>query len=129
MRAGKLDRRITIRRKTITWSGSGEPIETWADLATVWAQQRPNRGGERFATRQLVGTAVMTFHIRYRAGLTVQDRIVYDGKTWDIADIREIGRKVVHEIDCAARADVPDFSTELDFRRPDNSGLHMMGWI
>jgi SPP1 family predicted phage head-tail adaptor len=108
MRAGKLDRRITIQRKSVTESGSGEPIETWADLATVWAQARPLRGDERFATRQLVGTAVMTFHIRYRGDLaiTVKDRISYDGKLWDILDVREVGRHVVTEIDTKARADV-----------------------
>lgn len=108
MRAGKLDRRITIQRASIAASGSGEPVETWADLATVWAQARPVRGEERFATRQLVGTAVMTFYMRYRSDLaiTVKDRISYDGKTWDILDVREVGRRVVTEIDAKARADV-----------------------
>lgn len=107
MRAGKLDRRLIIQRKSITYSDSGEPIETWATLATVWAQARPNRGDERFSVRQLVGTAVMTFLIRYRSdlALTVEDRLSYDGKTWDIADLRELGRRVGTEIDATARAD------------------------
>lgn len=49
------------------------------------------------------------FRTRYRAdlALTVQDRLVFDGKTWDIHDIREIGRRVFTEIDATARADVP----------------------
>lgn len=108
MRAGKLDRRIEIQRKAVTYDTDGSPIEGWSTLATVWAQQRPNRGAERFAVRQVVGTAVITFQMRYRAdlALTNQDRIVYDGKTWDIADLREIGRGVVTEIDATARADV-----------------------
>jgi SPP1 family predicted phage head-tail adaptor len=107
MGAGKLDRRLIIQRKSVTESTSGEPIETWSPLATVWAQQRPNRGAERFSARQLVGEAVMTFQMRYRAdlALTVQDRIEYEGKLWDIKDIREIGRRVLHEIDATARAD------------------------
>ena len=106
MRAGKLDRRITIQAKTVSQSSSGEPQETWADVATVWAQARPNRGAERFATIQNVGSAVMTFHIRYRDDLTVLNRISYDGKIWDIIDVRVIGRNVVTEIDCTARADI-----------------------
>lgn len=107
MRAGKLDRRLQIFRKSVAESDSGEPVETWALLATVWAQQRPNRGAERFTARQLVGEAVMTFHIRYRADLamTVQDRLEYEGKVWDIEDIRELGRRVGTEIDATARAD------------------------
>lgn len=107
MRSGKLDRRLLIFRKTVTESGSGEPIETWSPIAEVWAQQMPNRGAERFTATQLVGAAVMTFHIRYRAdlALTVQDRLEYEGRVWDIQDIRELGRRVVTEIDATARAD------------------------
>lgn len=108
MGAGKFDRRLVIQRKAVAESESGEPVETWSEIAYVWAQQRPNRGNERFAARQLVGEAVMTFHIRYRAdlALTVQDRLSYEGKLWDIRDIREIGRRVIMEIDATARADV-----------------------
>lgn len=107
-RSEDLDRRLEIQRKTVTQSSSGEPVETWATLATVWAQKLPDRGQERHATRQLVGSAVMMFRTRYRAdlALTVQDRLVFDGKTWDIHDIREIGRRVFTEIDATARADV-----------------------
>lgn len=105
MRAGKLDRRITIQRATTTPNGRNEPIASWADLATVWAQQRPNRGQERFTAQEVAGQSVMTFHIRYRRDLTVQDRISYQGKIWDILDIREVGRNVVLEIDVVARAE------------------------
>lgn len=107
MRAGKLDRRLTIRRFTETGRNEfNEPVISWADVATVWAQQRPNRGSERFAAAQIAGTAVMTFHIRYRSDITVQDRLVYEGQEYEIvAPPREIGRRVVTEIDAVARAD------------------------
>lgn len=107
MRAGKLDRRITIQRFTETGRDEfNEPVMSWADVAAVWAQQRPDRGAERFAAAQVSGTSVMTFHIRYRGDLTVQDRLVYEGRTFEIiAPPREIGRRVVTEIDAVARAD------------------------
>ncbi|WP_412178370.1 phage head closure protein [Rhizobium sp. PL01] len=107
MRAGKLDRRVTIRRMTGTVANEfNEVVEVWADVATVWAQQRPNRGSERFAAEQQAGTAVMTFHIRHRSDVTVMDRLVYEGRTYEIvAPPREIGRRVVTEIDAIARAD------------------------
>lgn len=105
MRAGKLDRRVTIRRATETRDDFNNPVQTWADVATVWAQQRPNRGSERFTAQENAGAAVMTFHIRFRSDVTVKDRIQYDGREWDIADVREIGRRVVTEIDCTARAE------------------------
>lgn len=105
MRAGKLDRRVTIRRATQTRDAFNNPVETWYDVATVWAQQRPNRGGERFTAQEIAGAAVTTFHLRFRVDVTVMDRIQYDGRDWNILDVREIGRRVVTEIDCTARAE------------------------
>ena len=107
MRAGKLDRWLTIRRLMETGRNAyNEPIIEWADIATVSAQQRPDRGSERFAAAQVAGTSVMTFHIRYRYDVTVQDRLVYEGREYEIiAPPREIGRRVVTELDAIARAD------------------------
>ncbi|WP_315920434.1 phage head closure protein [Mesorhizobium sp. SP-1A] len=107
MRAGKLDRRLTIRRLTETGRNEyNEPIVDWADIATIWAQQRPERGSERFAAAQVNGTSVMTFRIRYRADVSVTDRLLYEGREYEIvAPPREIGRRVVTEIDAIARND------------------------
>jgi len=107
MRAGKLDRRLTIRRfGEIGRDEFNAPIVDWHDVTTVWAQQRPDRGSERFAAAQVNGTSVMTFHIRYRGEVTVKDRLLYEGREYEIvAPPREIGRRVVLEIDAIARAD------------------------
>lgn len=37
MPVGKLDRRITIEQATQGVGPYGEPVETWSELATVWA--------------------------------------------------------------------------------------------
>lgn len=106
MRAGKLDRQVTIQRLTETGRNAyNAPVLDWADLATVFAQQRPNRGAERFEAQQTAGAAVMTFHIRWFDGLRRTDRLVYDGRVWNITDVRELGRRDGHEIDAVARAD------------------------
>ena len=105
MRAGKLDRVITIQRAVTSPNAFNEPVETWQDVARVWAQQRPNRGAERFTAQGINGDAVLTFHIRWRSDLTVKDRILYEGRVWNITDVREVGRRVVTEFDCVARAE------------------------
>lgn len=105
MRAGKLDRKITIQEKIVTQTESGEPVETWSDIVEVWAQVKPNRGDERFGVMQNVGKAVVTFHMRWLSNVSVLNRVIYDEKIWDILDVREIGRNVGLEIDCTARAD------------------------
>ena len=105
MRAGKLDRRLTIQRLSENQRDQfNKPVQVWIDLCTVWAQQRPNRGSERFADGQVSGTAVMTFHIRYLADISMRDRLIYEGVSYEIvAPPREIGRRVVTEIDAVAR--------------------------
>ncbi len=57
MKAGSLDRRVTIQRKTVTQSPSGEPMETWANVslrraASMW----PVKGDEQFASPEKVAS-------------------------------------------------------------------------
>ena len=102
MRAGALDRRLTIQRAITTPNAFNEPVASWADVATVWARQQPNRGAERFAAQQIVGQGTMTFQIRYRTDVRVTDRILYQGRIWNVLDVREVGRRVITEIDAVA---------------------------
>lgn len=110
MRAGLLDRRITIQQKTITQSDSGEEQESWSTLAEVWAQKIENRGQERFAAQQYVGHSVRTFRFRYSstvAAITTEHRLVYEAVNYNISDVREIGRHEGIEIDCYAPSEQP----------------------
>ncbi|MBP1849691.1 phage head closure protein [Rhizobium halophytocola] len=107
MRAGKLDRRLSL----LEWRETGrdelnQPIEDWVAVKTVWGQQRPERGAERFSAAQIAGSTVLTFHIRYFGTISVQDRIRYEGKDYEVsAPARELGRHVGLEIDCIAVAE------------------------
>ena len=37
MKAGTLNRRVTIQRRVPGQDEAGQPIDTWEDMATVWA--------------------------------------------------------------------------------------------
>ena len=105
MKAGMLDKLITIQSVTIAPDTFGQAIETWADVADVAARVMPVRGGESFTESQRIGRAVTTFQIRYRTAVTAGNRIVYGGRNWDILDVREVGRREGLEIDARARAE------------------------
>jgi len=110
MRAGVLDRRITLQSRTVTQSDSGEEVVTWVDLATVWAQKVENRGAERFVAQQLVGKAVKTFRFRWSDAVedvTVKDQLVHDGRSFDILDVREIGYREGIEVDVTGPNEEP----------------------
>jgi SPP1 family predicted phage head-tail adaptor len=105
MNSEPMDRRITVQQKTTTVSDSGEVIEAWGDVLTDEpAQFKPLRGVERFSIQHLIGTSVGTFVLRYHDGITVQSRVLFDGKTWDVTDVREVGRRETTELDAKAAA-------------------------
>lgn len=123
MRAGRLDRLITIQRVTKTLSDSGEPQETWTTLiARRAAGYRPLKGDERFTGQQVIGTEQVEFRIRYSADvadLSQLDRIVYpalseespadDSDTrsiFDVLAVNEIGRREGLLIITQRRSDV-----------------------
>lgn len=93
MRAGDLDRRILIQRVTISESESGGQIETWNELATVWAKVEQQGGREFFATVQVISERRVVFRIRWIDGLTVLDRVVCDDEVHNIHEVRRLGRK------------------------------------
>lgn len=122
MRAGRIDRLITIQRKTVAYSDTGHPTDTWTALVERWwASIAPMRGEERFAGEQWVAKEQTEFRIRWSqavADLSPLDRIVYPalalGDTSDppirsiynIMSAQEIGRLEVIQILAARQADV-----------------------
>lgn len=105
MQAGKLDRRIVIERFTATTDPFGGEVQTWAPLATVWAQYLPGPGGERWRSSEVAAVTECRFIIRNWPAVTVKDRVIYKGRAYDIVDVAEIGRGVGQEISAKGRAD------------------------
>src|SRR5262245_23046787 len=81
MRAGTLDRRIALQRKTVTQSPSGDPLETWATLI----DNRPASvagvaGSEQMGSDQIKARQQVEFRIRWStnvADLSPLDRVIY----------------------------------------------------
>ncbi len=126
MKAGSFDRRVTIQRKTVTLSGSGDTVETLANLvvrrpASMW----PLNGDERFASPQEIASEQVEFRVRYSTNLsdlTPLDRVIYPALTtaqaadagyviptrsiYDVLAASEMGRREGIKIITRRRADV-----------------------
>lgn len=103
MPAGRLDRRVTLQQVAETRSSSGDVVQSWSELATVWAgvQQPSGRTAFEATERQARGDAI--FRIRYRDDVTAKNRILYQGDIYEILAIKEIGRREGLEIAANAR--------------------------
>jgi len=108
MDAGPLDRRIVLKRRKTGTNEFGEPLDEWTMLATVWASVIPVSDGERWRAGETLAAKLCRFTIRYSSKVAVldpRDQIEYDGRTWDIQGVKEMGRRQMIEITAAARAE------------------------
>lgn len=81
MMGGKLDRRITLQRKILVLTPSGDQQETWITIAANRpASVRPVAGTERYSGEQLQAIQQVEFRIRWSAAVQSigpLDRILY----------------------------------------------------
>jgi SPP1 family predicted phage head-tail adaptor len=108
MRAGDLDRRITIQRASFALNAFNEPLATWLDIATVWAAARHVTDVEQFRAHEIGAEVTARFTIRYSsevADLGPADRLAFEGREYNITGVRELGRREWLEIRAAARAE------------------------
>jgi SPP1 family predicted phage head-tail adaptor len=103
VKAPRLDRRVTIQSRALAPDAQGQQIETWSEVATVWASKRDLRGREYYAANTTNAEVSTTFEIRYRADVTVLNRLVCEGITYDIQQVSEIGRRVGLQLICSAK--------------------------
>lgn len=108
MQAGKLDRRITIERASETRDAFNNITYSWTPLVTVWAAKLDVRDAERWSAQEVGAEITTRFQIRWSTAVedvNPKDRIVFDGRTYDINAVKEMGRREGLEITAAARAD------------------------
>lgn len=96
MKAGTLNRRITIQRQ-------GEPYDDGyttqpgllEDYATRWASWKPSNGREVFENQGAEAKAGGTFWVRWDSltkGIKETDVVLFADRTWQIVGVQEIGR-------------------------------------
>jgi SPP1 family predicted phage head-tail adaptor len=93
MRAGKMDRTITIQAFTNTVDDFGTPIETWTDKATLRAQLIQASTEEFIRASGASDETVIIFRTRWLSGVTNADRIEHEGELFNLKEVKEIGRR------------------------------------
>lgn len=95
MKAGELNRLITIQRRLVGEDAAGQPLQGWdpVPVAQVWANVRGATGMASIRQSSPVdGVAVSmnsySFRIRYRLGLDAGMRVVFGGQPFDVKQVR-----------------------------------------
>lgn len=104
MRAGRLDRVITVQRSVDAPGDYGETFLAWSNVATLRAGLVQASTTEYMAAYGAAPEEAVIFRTRFLDGITTDDRVVYEGRTHDIKELKEIGRRRGLEIRTVARA-------------------------
>ncbi|MDB5659559.1 MAG: phage head-tail adaptor, putative, family [Cypionkella sp.] len=94
MEAGKLDRIITVQRGVETVLPGRVPTIAWTNLLTVRAEVREQNADEIATGFGQAEAETLIFVVRWHpTPITTGDRILFQGRTYDLKAITEIGRR------------------------------------
>lgn len=101
MDAGRMNRRCTIQQQSVTQDALGQQVNTWTDVATVWADIRLTSGLEAIKSDVQTSTTKASVRIRYRSGLTSGMRVVHNLVNYQInAVMPDIGGREYVDLVC-----------------------------
>src|SRR3990167_775878 len=81
------DRRVTIRRATVTKDAFNAKVQTWADLVTVSASKEDVQDAERVRAQQVGASIAARFGLPWSSVLATvdaRDQLVCEGRTYTI---------------------------------------------
>jgi SPP1 family predicted phage head-tail adaptor len=103
MRIASRDRLISIVRDVESGRNAfNEAVTAPQTVATVRAAKRGVSAREFLSAERVAAEERATFNIRWRGDLLPTDRVVCDGRTFNIEGFREIGRRRELEIQATA---------------------------
>lgn len=100
MRAGRLYWQITVQGFTNTVNAYGTPEMAWATKATVRSESIQRRTSEFIRGQGAQDEALAVFRIRYLPDVTNADRVLFEGRTFNITEIVPIDRRRGLELRC-----------------------------
>ena len=91
-RIGNMRDRVKLQRVELVDDGFGMS-ETLVDVATVWARVEPLKGQERLVAGSVTQTHNLNVHIRHRADVEADWRVVWKGTTYAITARRNLDER------------------------------------
>jgi SPP1 family predicted phage head-tail adaptor len=84
MRNGTLNSFVTVKYRTSGQDAAGQPLDTWVELARMWANIKNRTGAESIRADQEASIVRTSIRVKWREDVTADMR-VYDGlKVYEI---------------------------------------------
>lgn len=101
MQSGSFDERIALYTyAAVVSETTGSFSKTWSKVRDIWARVKPYDTGREYVDadrRENVQKAI--FEVRFAQDITVGDRIVFQGNSYNIISKREIDRRMYLRIE------------------------------
>lgn len=108
MTAGRCDRRAQFRRYE-EYDDGYSTVYRWEDHGDpVWVQLTHVSDSEKWQAAQVQATVTSRLRLRwssFAADISPLDRVICEGRDYNITGVKEIGRRKAIEITASARAD------------------------
>lgn len=93
IRAGSLDRRLTLYRAVETQSDTGTTSTGWRGGGTVWAARESLNLREATRAAGMTDAIEAKFVIRWRADVTTSIEVACDGCRYAVVAVEELGNR------------------------------------
>lgn len=87
MLSGRLNHKVVIEQRVETKNTLGEDITTWTEYKTTWAKVSPLSGKEYLSNNEFQSVITGRVSMRYLSGVTVDMRINWDNRIFNIKSI------------------------------------------
>ncbi len=93
LRAGALRHRMALQAAQRVGDGGGGAIETWSDVAEVWARIAPVGGNERVLAEAITGQVTHEITIRHRSDVRPAMRFRFGARIFEIVTARDVDER------------------------------------
>lgn len=105
MQAGRLRNKVKLQALADVQDELGQPVQTWADVATVWADIRTMGGIESIKANASTSIIKASIRVRYRTDINAGMRVLHGSTAYDIkAVLPDEGRKQYVDLVCEIAA-------------------------
>jgi SPP1 family predicted phage head-tail adaptor len=84
MYAQQLNNKVVIKQMAAGQDAAGQPIQTWSELATVWADIRHQSGAESIRADRVTSIVKASIRVLKRSDVTAAMRVYHGATVYEI---------------------------------------------